>query len=84
MLSYVDYNYFMISYLHWNLYVGPLLLACGIILQIYFFMRPHSSFIIAIVGAFCFCIVGYVDSDVFLFLGELLILPLLWLHKGKS
>ncbi len=80
----VDYDIFMFSYLHWNIYLGPLLLGIGIFLQIYFFFRPQITFYCVIFAASLISIVSYMDSDIVLFVGQLLIVPLLWQHKLKS
>ncbi len=84
MPAHMDYDYFMLSYLHWNLYIGPLLLALGIILQVYFLLRPNISFFIALIGAVMLGIVAYMDSDIFLFVGQIFILILLWAQKEKK
>ncbi len=76
--------FFMFSYLHWNLYYGPLLLGIGIFLQVYFLLRLRKPFFLAILGACLISIVAYMDSDMVLFIGQILILILLWLCKNKN
>ncbi len=69
--------------LYWNLYIGSLFFICGILLQVFFIFRPHISLIFPFVGATMLAICAVVDSDITLFLGQILLLPIWWLYKKR-
>ena len=74
----------MFSILYWNLYIGPLLLALGIISQAIFIYNPKISFILPLFGSLCISIICYIDSDIILFIGQIIILFFEYLLRQKK
>ena len=73
----------MFSTLVWNVWCSPLSLGLGLIPQLWHVWRPsRHSFALAVCGALLVSAGAYVDRDATLFVGQLLVLPLLRLRRA--